>query len=125
MTIPQSKLCVIAPTCSTKPGAPGDALADSQDLVQMALEELIRALPSFRYASRFSTWAYTVIIRSAQRYLRDCNAAKRNGKPESLDQQPEWDLAFGAADSPEAHAQARALSRLINTLLDQHGDWRL
>jgi RNA polymerase sigma factor (sigma-70 family) len=106
-------------------GAAGDVLADTQDLAQTALEELIRALPSFRYASRFSTWAYTVIIRSAQRYLRDRNAAKRSGKPESLDQQPEWNLAFGTADSPEALAQVRALSRLINMLLDRHGDWRL
>lgn len=106
-------------------GAPGDALADTQDLAQTALEELVRALPSYRYASRFSTWAYTVISRSAQRYLRDRNAAKRSGKPESLEWQQDLEPAFGAADSPETQSEAHALSGLIHALLDSHGDRRM
>ncbi|MFL5804717.1 MAG: sigma-70 family RNA polymerase sigma factor [Roseiflexaceae bacterium] len=106
-------------------GAPDDALADTQDLAQTALEELVRALPSYRYASRFSTWAYTVISRSAQRYLRDRKAAKRSGKHESLEWQHELELALGAADSPEAQSEAHALSGLIDALLTNHSDWRL
>jgi RNA polymerase sigma factor (sigma-70 family) len=106
-------------------GAPGDALTDTQDLAQTALEELVRALPSYRYASRFSTWAYTVISRSAQRYLRDRYAAKRSSKSESLEWQHELELALGAADSPEAQSEARALSGLIAALLDSHGDRRM
>jgi RNA polymerase sigma factor (sigma-70 family) len=106
-------------------GVPGDPLADTQDLAQTALEELIRALPTYRYASRLSTWAYIVISRSAQRYLRDHSAAKRNGRPESLDHWPELNLALGAADSPEAQSEARALNGLIDALLSSHDDQRL
>jgi RNA polymerase sigma factor (sigma-70 family) len=106
-------------------GAPDDPLADTQDLAQTALEELIRALPTYRYASRLSTWAYTVISRSALRCLRDHNAAKRNGKPESLDHRPELDIALGATDSPEAQSEARALNELIDALLSSHDDQRL
>ncbi len=104
---------------------PGDAMADLPDLAQTALEELIRALPTFRYSSRFTTWAYAVISRRALRYLRDRNAAKRNGKAESLEMRHELDPALGTADSPEAQSEAQILSSLIYALLDRHGDPRM
>jgi RNA polymerase sigma factor (sigma-70 family) len=108
---------------------PGDAMADLPDLAQTALEELIRALPTFRYSSRFTTWAYAVISRRALRYLRDRNAAKRNGKAESLELRheldPTLDPVLGAAESPEAQSEAQILSSLIYALLDKHGDPRM
>lgn len=105
-------------------GAPGDALTDIHDLAQVALEDLVRALPSFRYASRFSTWAYTVIAHSAQCYLRYLHAAKRSGPTESIDQHDTLDVAARETDQPEVHAEARVLAALIDAVLADQPDQR-
>lgn len=54
-----------------------DESVDLDDLAQIALLELTRSLPNYRFASRFSTWAYQVITRGVQRHLRDMAAQKR------------------------------------------------
>lgn len=105
-------------------GVPGDALTDIHDLAQVALEGLVRALPSFRYASRFSTWAYTVISHSAQCHLRDLHAAKRSGPTASIDQPDALDVAAPEVDQPEAHAEARVLAALIDAVLADQPDQR-
>ena len=102
-----------------------DALAEIEDLAQIALEELAHALPSFRYASRFSTWAYAVISRRAQRYLRERGAAKRSGPTESLDQREEWDELARDDEGPETQAEAGALAALIDSILAEQPDPRL
>jgi RNA polymerase sigma factor (sigma-70 family) len=105
-------------------GAVGDPLVDADDLAQLALEELAQALPSYRYASRFSTWAYTVIARRVQRYVRDSRAAKRAGRPTALDDQSIGHLTIDAAPI-EAPAEAHALLELILDVLSQETDQRL
>jgi RNA polymerase sigma factor (sigma-70 family) len=102
-----------------------DLLSSDEDLAQVTLEELIRALPSFQYASRFSTWAYAVISRSAQRYLRDRKAAKRSGRTESLEQHEELDVAAPEAERPEALAEAHELAALVGAVLSTEEDQRL
>jgi RNA polymerase sigma factor (sigma-70 family) len=105
-------------------GTPGDALSDIHDLAQVALEDLVRSLPTFRYASRLSTWAYTVISQSAQRYLRDLRAAKRSRPTESLSQPEALEVAAPATEQPDAHAEARVLNELIHTVLAGQPDPR-
>jgi RNA polymerase sigma factor (sigma-70 family) len=106
-------------------GAADDPLADGDDLAQLALQELANALPSYRYASRFSTWAYTVIARRVQRYVRDSRASKRAGRPTSLDDQSITSHLAIDATIVEAPAEAIALLDLILDVLSQQADQRL
>ncbi len=101
------------------------AMVDGDDLAQVALEALIRALPSFHYASRFSTWAYAVVGRSIQRYLRDLHASKRHRQVESLELYHELNDIPAADVQPEAHSEASALAALIEHVLAEHTDARL
>jgi RNA polymerase sigma factor (sigma-70 family) len=106
-------------------GAANDPLVDTDDLAQLAVEELAQALPSYRYASRFSTWAYTVITRRVQRYVRDSRAAKRAGRPVSLDAPGEvGQLAIDPA-AIEAPAEAHMLLELMLDVLGREADTRL
>lgn len=52
-------------------GQANTTAADVEVLARTTLEELVRAVPTFRYDSHFSTWAYTIIARTISRYLRD------------------------------------------------------
>jgi RNA polymerase sigma factor (sigma-70 family) len=106
-------------------GAADDPLADGDDLAQLALQELAHALPSYRYASRFSTWAYTVIARRVQRYVRDSRASKRAGRPTSLDDQRIASRLAIDAGIVEAPAEANALLDLILDVLSREADQRL
>ncbi|RRR71131.1 MAG: hypothetical protein EI684_11990 [Candidatus Viridilinea halotolerans] len=40
------------------------------DLTQLTLRELLLSLPRFRFQSRLNTWAYAVVMRTAQRIER-------------------------------------------------------
>jgi RNA polymerase sigma factor (sigma-70 family) len=102
-----------------------DVSVELEDLAQIARAELARALPSFRYASRFSTWAHQVITQSMQRHIRDRQALKRAGKPTSLEQARVDRLPIRATDRPEAAAHARVLATLINDILTAQPDPRL
>jgi RNA polymerase sigma factor (sigma-70 family) len=106
-------------------GWSGDTASDTDDLVQVALAQLVRALPSFRYTSRFSTWAYSVITQSIRRYIRDQQASKRAGRPLSLEQHPEIDTLHSAEDQPEQEVAASALAELIEAALAGQPDARL
>jgi len=108
-------------------GRAGEALASLEDLTQVALESLIRALPTFHYASRFSTWAYAVVGRSVMRYLRDLQAAKRHGHVESFAQHPELNEHPDdmEADQPEVVVEGRALAALIDAVLTEHAGERV
>jgi RNA polymerase sigma factor (sigma-70 family) len=102
------------------------ALISVEDLAQYAVEELLRVLPTYRYRSRFSTWAYTVIVRSRKRYLVRLHAAKRGGTTQDsygLDvpvQHVTVDVQF-----PEQLAADHALVELIETVLTTEEDRRL
>lgn len=61
-----------------------DVAVSEEDLAQIAREELLMSLGDFCYRSRFSTWAYYVVTRAAQRCIRDLSAKKRTGKSEHL-----------------------------------------
>jgi RNA polymerase sigma factor (sigma-70 family) len=102
-----------------------DLLFDSEDLAQIARAELVRAITSYHYASRFSTWAHQVIVQSVQRAIRDRHALKRAIRPDSLDQLPRVDASIGDAEHPESAAAARVLAERIAAVLEEQADQRL
>jgi RNA polymerase sigma factor (sigma-70 family) len=102
-----------------------DTAENSEDLTQVALMALVRALPHFRYASRFSTWAYQVIVQSVQRHLRDQRAAKRAVRADSLEQSGGYHVPIGEAEHPVLVAEAHVLAELIERLLAAQPDQRL
>jgi RNA polymerase sigma factor (sigma-70 family) len=98
-----------------------DSAVDIEDLVQIALKELHGSISSYRFSSRFSTWAYTVIVRAAQRTIREQRAAKRSGTQISLDD-PEMINHLGThTDDPVVVAQATALNADILRILTEQG----
>jgi RNA polymerase sigma factor (sigma-70 family) len=102
-----------------------DAAIDSEDLAQIARAELARALPTFRYASRFSTWAHQVIARSVQRYLRDRLAGKRAGRPISLETIVADDMPMDELGRPDVAVDAGMLATLVGDILRAQPDRRL
>jgi RNA polymerase sigma factor (sigma-70 family) len=101
-----------------------DSAIDLEDLAQVARAELVQALPSFRYASRFSTWAYQVIVQSTQRYIRDRRALKRAGHPDSLERLEAEEQPVIDTERPDAEAEARVLAALIDSILGAQPDQR-
>ncbi|HMQ34645.1 MAG TPA: sigma-70 family RNA polymerase sigma factor, partial [Chloroflexaceae bacterium] len=78
-----------------------------------ALLELARSLPSYRYASRFSTWAYQVICRGVQRHLRDMAAKKRAAEIERGVDLMALAMPTSEAEHPESQARGHALAALV------------
>jgi len=105
-------------------GAQDDASIDVHDLAQLALEEIMQALHSYRYASRFSTWAYAVISRRVQRHIRDSRAAKRAVRPESLDLHDQAGPMFAERVSIDAPVEAGTLLELVLSVLTRRADER-
>lgn len=94
-----------------------DDAIDLDDLAQIALLELARSLPSYRYASRFSTWAYQVITRGVQRHLRDLSAQKRAGEIDRGVNPLALAVPVGKRELPESLARDRALAALVDSEL--------
>jgi len=90
-----------------------DGAVDLDDLAQIALLELARALPGFRYQSRFSTWAYQVITRGVQRHLRDMSAQKRAGEIDSETDPQAVVRVVDDQDLPAAQAENRQLTSIV------------
>ena len=102
-----------------------DVALESDDLTQIALAELARALPSFRYQSRFSSWVYSVIIRCARRYHRDAQAQRRSGTTTPIEEADQATPLVDTHESPEQAANAQLLVERINAVLATHSDKRL
>jgi RNA polymerase sigma factor (sigma-70 family) len=101
-----------------------DGAIDSDDLAQIARAELVRALPSYRYQSRFTIWASRVVVQSVRRHLRDSQRTKRAVRPESLDQIAETDPPPDPFNAAESSAHARVLYDMIMTILAEQPDQR-
>lgn len=102
-----------------------DGAVGAEDMVQIALAALAQALPSYRYHSRFSSWAYSVVVRSAQRQLRAARAQRRSAAVASLEAVEEGALPAGPADAQEQAARASLLAERVRLVLAAHPDRRL
>jgi RNA polymerase sigma factor (sigma-70 family) len=101
-----------------------DVAVDLEDLTQLALDKMRQSIASYRFNSRFSTWAYTVIVRTAQHVIRKQRAAKRTATVVSLDSGTALSSPADQTTDPEAHASAKELTALINSVLAEHGGLR-
>lgn len=101
-----------------------DLLGDLEDLSQQALEDLARALPSYRYRSRFSSWAYSVIVHSAMRTLRHLQAEKRRQRTEPLDAQAAHLHATAEHSQPQRVAEFNAFVEQLAAVLAAQPDPR-
>lgn len=102
-----------------------DGAADLEDLVQVACLELARSLPAYRYESRFSSWAFQVVVRSVRSELRGQRARKRTGPTAYLERSEALEVPLAEADHPESVAAARHLAALAEAVLAGHPDRRL
>ncbi len=102
-----------------------DVSIDSDDLAQIARFEVFRSIDSFRYQSRFSTWAHRVIVYGIQRHIRDSLAQKRAVRPGSLDQVTTPEVPITLVDQPEEIVSARLLMEQIAAILNEQADPRL
>lgn len=102
-----------------------DLAIDSEDLAQIARAELVRALPSYRYQSSLSVWAYRVVVQAVSRHIRDSRRAKRAARPDSLDQMLSSQAPLPAAAGAEAIVDARQLYGLVRAILGAQPDPRL
>jgi RNA polymerase sigma factor (sigma-70 family) len=98
-----------------------DAALDLEDLTQIALTDLNESIAKYRFGSRFSTWAYTVIVRAGQHVIRERRAAKRTGQLVSLDDEVAVARPADQATDPEAQAGASELNALITAILAERG----
>lgn len=94
-----------------------DEAVERADLAQIAVLELSRSLTSYRYASRFSTWAYQVITRGVQRHLRDQSAKKRTALFERAVDPLTLVLPVAESELPESRACAHALEAMVEAEL--------
>jgi RNA polymerase sigma factor (sigma-70 family) len=102
-----------------------DGAVSAEDMAQIVLAELVRALPSYGYRSRFSTWTYSLVGRCAQRQVRAAGAKRRSAPVESLDA---VDADAPPADPHARHEQAanaRILAALVAQALAANPDRRL
>jgi RNA polymerase sigma factor (sigma-70 family) len=95
-----------------------------EDLVQIALKELYEAIASYHFGSRFSTWAYTVILRAARHAVRAQRAAKRSGTLVAIDDPETAAQLSSHGDDPTALAQNAELIKVINGILEARGGLR-
>ena len=98
---------------------------DLEDIAQVALDELMKSVGTFRFESRFSTWSYMVVIRRGRRLLRDLAASKRSGTSVPLEYAEAIAASSSSATDPEMVAAGRELSDLINAVLAEAGGPRL
>lgn len=98
-----------------------DAAIDLEDLTQIALAELNQSIGNYRFRSRLSTWAYTIIVRSGQHVIRERQAAKRAGQLVSLDDALAFAGPANQETDPEVGAGASELNALINAILQERG----
>lgn len=107
-----------------------DGQHEFEDLIQVALLEIVRSLQNFRYACHFSTWAYKVIIDSVRRTMRDSKAIKRSIRPDSRDRSEELhhravQIPAPRSEQPTHMVDLWELQRLIMEILYTHKDKRL
>jgi len=106
-----------------------ESLLSLEDLAQEAMHDLWRGLPSFRYQSRFHTWAYTVICHCLARHYRALHTQKRNalvqiqsleGMLSIIDMLPDR-----ATPMPDEAALDGSFAALLRQVLARHPDNRL
>jgi len=90
--------------------------AQLDDLTQTAVVRVLSKLPTFRGASRFTTWAYSVAVRSAFSEIRRTEWRNVSLTDFSLPNSPAAAVADDATDA-ETFAQRRAVLRVLHRII--------
>lgn len=110
---------------SRVPRAPAHSAVEAHDLAQEGLAALGQSIPRYHYESRFSTWAYAVVMRTVYRTVRNLNAAKRTAHVESVERQTELGVILAAPSDLDDIIAVRALHATIEEILRAQPDARL
>jgi RNA polymerase sigma factor (sigma-70 family) len=102
-----------------------DSSVELDDLAQVARSDLAQALPSYRYQSRLRSWAYSVVVRSAQRHMRMLQAQRRSATLLSLDAPTTPVLIAPPEAIHEQATHASLLAERVHAVLAAHDDPRL
>lgn len=102
-----------------------DSAIELDDLAQVARGDLAQALPSYRYQSRFLSWAYSVVVRSAHRHLRVSYAHRRSAPLVSLEALTTPLPVEALTPHHEDVTYARLLAARIHAVLSAQSDQRL
>lgn len=116
---------VVAFLRSSGLGWAGEGALDEEDLVQLVQVEVFRSLDSYRYGSRFSTWVYQVMVRTARRVARDSRAGKRAGRTVPIERAALAEPPDSERDHPEQVSHARQLAERVDGILIESGGERL
>jgi len=87
--------------------------ADADDLVQLALVEILRSAKSFRGESKLETWADRITVRTSLRWLK-----RRRSRHQQIQRAAERDPAATASE-PERALALRMLRRRLALKLDR------
>ena len=103
---------------------------DTDDLLQEIWAKVFRVLPSFRGASRFSTWIHSIAVNMTLNFLKkrsrrtavslDANAAGSNtafAELQGLD--PELESTLVCTQTPRSDANLAELQRLLSAAMEQ------
>lgn len=112
---------------------PDYAVVSDEDIIQEALKELHRALPTYRGDSKLSTWAYAVVTQRARKYIDYLEAGIRDERrkipirehpdDEELPVLQSWDMSDSNMVEEEAHYQV--LLSLVHDILAAQTDTRI
>lgn len=106
-----------------------ESLISLEDLAQEAMHDLWRGLPSFRYQSRFYTWAYAVICHCLSRHYRALQTQKRNALIQIQSLEGMLSLIDTLPDratlAPDEAALDGSFATLLRQVLARHPDDRL
>lgn len=102
-----------------------DRSTEQDDIIQLALVELARALPTYRFQSRLSSWAYMVVVQRTRRAIRDSQAQKRQAVLLPIDHPTALGVYAPSAIQPDVQIIMQALVETIQEILAAHGGERL
>lgn len=106
-----------------------EAAVNTEDLAQDAMRDLWQALRTFRYESRFRTWAFTIISNCYLRTYRSINSVKRTVGREALSLttiEERGDALFASeSQGPDEEVFSAELVHVVQSVLQHHPDRRL
>ncbi|MHB1001528.1 MAG: RNA polymerase sigma factor [Armatimonadota bacterium] len=89
---------------------------DAYDLTQDIFCNALRALPSFRGDSKFSTWLYSIAKNACLNQIRRINRAREDSLEAMAEDQPYTELADESVDV-EATAETHEMQSIVNRVL--------
>jgi RNA polymerase sigma factor (sigma-70 family) len=97
-----------------------DAALEEDDLIQVARRSVYAALPTYRYASKFSTWLFSTTFNSVRSFLRPIRSLTTDHDSSAVpgeNQEP-----YSETDNPEDIVSGHLLFEQVQQILQAHVD---